>query len=141
MSMTTKPPPEGVPRIAPYLLCADVAAEIAFLEHAFGLARIEEEIFRNDEGEIVHASLNLGEATVHLGCPGPDYRNPRTSGERHAMLYVHVDDADAHHGRARAAGAEIVTPPEDAFYGDRRYAARDPEGHEWWFASRPGERS
>lgn len=45
-----------------------------------------------------------------------------------------VDDVDAHHERARSAGAEIFEEPRDQEYGDRRYGARDPEGHEWFFA-------
>jgi uncharacterized glyoxalase superfamily protein PhnB len=49
-------------------------------------------------------------------------------------LYVLVDDVDAHYERARAAGAEILEEPADQEYGDRRYAAMDPEGHHWFFA-------
>jgi uncharacterized glyoxalase superfamily protein PhnB len=45
-----------------------------------------------------------------------------------------VDDVDAHHARARAAGATIAAPPEDQPYGDRSYRAVDPEGHRWIFA-------
>ena len=49
---------------------------------------------------------------------------------------VHVnltEDLDAHCARAEAAGAEIIARPEDQFYGDRTYRARDPEGHIWTF--------
>jgi uncharacterized glyoxalase superfamily protein PhnB len=49
---------------------------------------------------------------------------------------VHVqltDDIDAHCLRARDAGARIVAEPEDQFYGDRTYRAKDPEGHMWTF--------
>ena len=45
-----------------------------------------------------------------------------------------MDDVDAHYERAKAAGAEILAEPEDQEYGDRRYTARDLEGHHWFFA-------
>jgi uncharacterized glyoxalase superfamily protein PhnB len=54
-----------------------------------------------------------------------------------ALLFVNVDDVEAHYARARAAGAEIVTELEDKPYG-RTYAAKDPEGHQWHFAMSTG---
>jgi len=48
---------------------------------------------------------------------------------------VYVEDVDAHHARAAAAGAEIAEEPHDEPYGERRYAAEDPEGHCWYFAT------
>jgi uncharacterized glyoxalase superfamily protein PhnB len=53
----------------------------------------------------------------------------------HGQVYVYVDDVDAHFARAKAAGASILEEPTDQFYGDRRYIARDLEGHEWTFAT------
>jgi uncharacterized glyoxalase superfamily protein PhnB len=50
-------------------------------------------------------------------------------------LYVVVDDPDAHHERAKAAGAEIVRELEDQDYGSRDYSARDPEGNLWSFGT------
>jgi len=71
---------------------------------------------------------------VMLGEPGPEYRSPKTAGTRHALMHVSVDDVDAHFERARDAGATIIEPPAEQPYGDRRYAAEDPEGHQWFFA-------
>ena len=75
-------------------------------------------------------------AVVLLGNPGPDYRNPKQLGSHCQFNYIYVDDLDAHHAQATAAGAKIVVELETADYGDRRYAAEDPEGHQWWFAER-----
>lgn len=50
-------------------------------------------------------------------------------------IYVVVDDVDAHHERARAAGAGSVYGPEDIGFGTRRYRALDPEGYEWSFGT------
>ena len=51
------------------------------------------------------------------------------------MTAVAVADADAHHSRSVAAGAEIVEAPVDQPYGVRDYGARDPEGQLWYFHS------
>ncbi|HEY7705923.1 MAG TPA: VOC family protein [Gaiellaceae bacterium] len=119
-------------RIAPYLLYEDGAAAIDFLTSAFGF----EQVVRMDEGDVVaHAELRLGDDPVMLGQPGGDYRNPRNADHHTALVHVYVDDVDAHYERARTAGAEIVEEPTDQEYGDRRYAAKDPEGHLWFFAA------
>ena len=47
---------------------------------------------------------------------------------------VRVDDVDAHHDRAAAAGAQIALPPTDYPYGERQYTAEDPGGHRWTFS-------
>jgi len=54
-------------------------------------------------------------------------------GPTHAVL-VHVDDADAHHERAKRAGARIVRPPADQPFGERQYTAVDIGGHRWTFS-------
>ena len=55
-------------------------------------------------------------------------------------VYVVVEDTDAHHARAKAAGAEIVRELQETDYGSREYSARDSEGHLWHFGTyRPGE--
>jgi len=121
-----------VGRIAPYLLYEDGAAAIDFLTRAFGF----EEVMRMDEGGIVnHAEVRLGDDSVMLGYPGADYKNPRNADHATALVHVYVDDVDAHFEQAKAAGAEIVMEPTDQEYGDRRYDAKDPEGHFWSFAT------
>ena len=50
-------------------------------------------------------------------------------------IYVCLQDVDAHHDRARAAGAEIASPLKDQSYGSREYAVRDPAGHLWGFGT------
>jgi PhnB protein len=120
--------------ITPYLLYEDGNAAVDFLTRAFGFA--EKVRSRSPEGRTSHAELALGEGTIYLGEPGGDYRNPRRLGAATTSIYVIVDDVDAHFEHARSAGAEIVADPADQEYGDRRYFARDPEGHEWFFAQR-----
>jgi uncharacterized glyoxalase superfamily protein PhnB len=49
--------------------------------------------------------------------------------------YVPVPDAEAHHRRAVAAGAEVVLPLADMPYGSREYTCRDLEGNLWSFGT------
>ena len=126
-------PPAGTPRVAPYLLYEDLAAAISFLVEAFGF----EERFRmtGADGRANHVELGVGDdGLVMAGSPAGDYRNPRHLGASTQLVYVYVDDIDAHYARAKAAGAEILEEPSDQFYGDRRYACVDREGHQWTFA-------
>ena len=122
--------------ITPYLLYEDCAAALDFLERAFGF----EEQLRSiaPDGETVwHAETALGDAHVYVGDPGDDYRNPARLGGVTVSLYVYIDgDVDKHFERAKAAGAEILAEPEDQSYGDRRYSAKDLEGHQWFFAQK-----
>jgi PhnB protein len=119
--------------IVPYLLYKDCDAALDWLGRAFGF----EEVLRytGAEGYVNHAEMKLGGARIFMGDPGEDYRNPKELGRETVGLYVYVDDVDAHFERAQAAGAEIREEPADQEYGERRYTARDPEGHLWFFAT------
>jgi uncharacterized glyoxalase superfamily protein PhnB len=120
------------PRIAPYLLYEDAAGAIDFLTRAFGLR--ERLRVPTEDGRVSHSELELDGSVLMLGEPGPEYQSPKKAGTRHALVHVSVDDVDAHCERARKAGATIIEEPSDQPYGDRRYAAEDPEGHQWFFA-------
>ena len=126
-------PPENTPRISPYLLYEDVGAALEWLAKAFGF--VERMRMAMPDGSIGHAEMTLDDGLVMMGCPGPEYKNPKHVGALTHNLYIYVDDVDAHFERAKAAGAEIVDEPKDQFYGDRRYGALDPEGHMWFFAT------
>ena len=127
-----KNPPDGMPRISAYLLYEDVAGALDWLARAFGFS--ERMRMKGESGQIVHAEMELADGVVMMGNPGADYQNPRQLGHVTQHLYVYVDDVDAHYEHARQAGATILAAPEDQFYGDRRYGAEDPEGHQWFFA-------
>jgi uncharacterized glyoxalase superfamily protein PhnB len=117
--------------VTPYLLYEDAGAAIEWLSRAFGF-REKERI--EQAGLVTHAEMDVGrDGSVFLGHPGEDYQSPKRVG-RTALVYVYVEDVDAHHARAKEAGAEIVEEPADQEYRERRYAAEDPEGHHWYFA-------
>jgi len=131
-------PPAGHQRIVPYLAYRDAPAAIEFLCEAFGF----EEVFRleMDEGKIGHAELTLGDAVLCLASCWDEagFASPGEMSSRHSQVQVYVEDVDAHHARAREAGATITAEPKDQFYGAKTYRAADPEGH-WWIFSQPTE--
>jgi PhnB protein len=130
MTEETLPP---YPTVTPYLLYEDVAAALDWLATAFGFK--ERLRVTAEDGTVNHAEVTVGsDGVVMLGCPGPDYRNPKRTGAQSALTHVVVDDVDAHFARARDAGADIKREPADEAYGDRRYDVADPEGHWWSFA-------
>jgi uncharacterized glyoxalase superfamily protein PhnB len=125
----------GTQKLVPYLLYKDVGKALDWLSKAFGFVEFGER-FTGKKGAVQHAAMQIspnGEI-VMMGCPGPKYKNPKKLGNTTAMLYIHVDDVDKHFKNAKKAKAKILEKPADTFYGDRRYAARDPEGHHWYFA-------
>jgi len=121
------------PTVAPYLLYEDVDAALDFLARAFGFR--EELRYTGPQGYVSHAEMRIGEdGVIYMGDPGGDYRNPAHAGVHTQMGCVTVDDVDAVFEQARAAGAEITEEPTDQEYGERRFMARDPEGHAWSIA-------
>ena len=126
--------------ITPYLYYEDVAAALEWLGRAFGFR--ETVRFTGEAGYVNHAEMDVGDGSpIYLGDPGDQYRNPKRLGTTTGSVYVYVEDVDAHHTRAVGAGAEVIEEPTDQEYGDRRYGAVDPEGHEWFFATRVRETS
>ncbi len=124
--------------VLPYLYYQDVAQAIDWLQTTFGL----HERFRISapNGYVFHAELALGASVIMLGALGSANAGPPPERVR-SGVYAFVPDVDAHHAHARAAGAEIVSEPEDQPFGDRIYLARDLEGHEWYFAQHLFDRS
>jgi len=115
--------------VFPLFSYRDPDAAIAFLERAFGFEQVA--VHRDPDGAVQHAELRFGDSIVMLG--GVREGNPAQPGA--TAVYVAVEDPDAHHARAVAAGAEIVMPLRDLDYGSRDYGARDPEGNSWAFGT------
>ncbi|HEY0838776.1 MAG TPA: VOC family protein [Vulgatibacter sp.] len=114
-----------------YLRVKDAARAIAFYVEVFGA----KEKFRLVEpgGRIGHAELELGGSTLMVSEEYPEFGivGPQTLGGTTMSVHLHVEDADAMIRRAKEAGAAIVRPPQDHFYGERSGTVRDPFGHEW----------
>ena len=143
MTIASKQPPKGWPRISASLTYRNAAQAIEFLCTAFGF-EIQLKV-DGENGRIEHCELSLGGGLIMLG-DGGERREWRKSpldvgGANTQCLCLHIDDVDAHCERARSAGATIHSEPKTTDYGegywaDRTYEAIDPEGHHWYFMQR-----
>jgi PhnB protein len=64
-----------------------------------------------------------------------DHRGPLTLGSSPVSILLYVKDVDSTVERAVAAGAKILKPVQDQFYGDRSGFIQDPFGHLWGVAT------
>jgi uncharacterized glyoxalase superfamily protein PhnB len=116
---------------------ADPEAALDWLASAFGFER--ELVVKNPDGEFVFARAGFrGAAVAVLPEQPPRMRSPLSTGgvATQSVQIRMTDDIDVHCTRARAAGAEIISEPEDYFFGDRAYLVADLEGHVWNFGQR-----
>jgi uncharacterized glyoxalase superfamily protein PhnB len=141
-------------RIVPMLAYEDAAAAIDWLCAAFGFREREGRRYTDEHGTVTHAEIELDGAIVMLSTPNEHYEGPKRHRETCEAarrwqdnpwvidgLFVAVDDVDAHHAGAVAAGANVIRPLEDGpEAGMRLYTAEDPEGHRWMFGqpAQPG---
>ena len=120
-----------VHEVYPYLRVHNSGEAITFYERAFGA----QELFRLTEpsGRIGHAEIKIGPATLMLSDEFPEsgIRGPKALGGTSFSVHLHVKDVDAAFAQAVEAGATVVRPLKDQFYGERSGTVRDPFGHEW----------
>ena len=128
-----KNPPEGMPRIIPYLFYEDVEAALVWLEKTFCFERVNE--LKGPEGTVVHAEMKFKDGVLMMGkpCDERGSRSPNQLGGVTQSLYIYVDNVDEHYRHAKQAKAVNITEPMDMFWGDRMYTAQDLEGHHWSF--------
>jgi len=129
-----KPIPDGYHSVTPYLICDGAADAIEYYKKAFGAT----ELFRMDhEGKVGHAELKIGDSPIMLADEYPQmgYRSPKALGGTPVSIMIYVPDVDTVYQRAIDAGATIVKPLQDQFYGDRSGTVTDPFGHVWTVAT------
>jgi uncharacterized glyoxalase superfamily protein PhnB len=115
----------------PYLRVRNAPAALRFYAEAFGA--VEKYRLVEPSGRVGHAEVDFGGHAVMLSEEFPELGivGPESVGGVGSDLHLHVDDADAAIARAVAAGATLVRPAVDQFYGERSGRIRDPFGHEW----------
>ena len=125
------PIPEGHPAVSPYLIVDDAPRALEFYKKAFGA----KELMRHagPDGRIGHAEIRIGDSIVMLADEHLEVnaRSPKTVGGTPVSLHLYVKDVDAVARQATAAGAKVVRPVQDQFYGDRNGMLEDPFGHQW----------
>jgi PhnB protein len=124
------------PEARPYLIVRDGAAAMAFYARAFGA----EESMRIPmaDGKLGHAEFAIAGAKLMLAdeFPSMDIVGPATLGGTSVSIHVYVQDVDAFAARAIEAGAKLLRPIIDEFFGERVARLEDPFGHRWTFATR-----
>lgn len=136
-----KPIPDGVSVVMPMLVCRDASAAIDFCKTTFGA----EELVRRPgpDGTVAHAALTIGGAMVLIEAEWPSLasRAPQPDGSSPVVIYVYVEDVDKVIERAVGAGAKVLLPVKDQFWGDRTGRIIDPSGHVWTISTRIEETS
>jgi PhnB protein len=125
--------------LIPMLVCRDGASEIDFCKTAFGAVELSRR--PGPDGTVVHATLRIGEAMVmiHGEFPNLASRAPEPDGSSSVVIYLYVEDVDSVIERAVLAGARVLIPAANQFWGDRVGRIIDPSGHVWNVASRVRE--
>jgi PhnB protein len=122
---------DSVNTLIPALAVNDGAKAIAFYQQAFGATELYR-LIDPESGKIGHAELQINGSTISLSDEYPTFnKTPLTLGGTAVKFSLMVDDVDVWIARSIAAGAIVVRPPSDEFYGHRSATIRDPFGHEW----------
>lgn len=140
MQNTTQPTPPPPPPVSPYLTVEDSDRALRFYADAFGAC----EVFRNttpDGAKIIHAAMLINGGLVMLSDDFPEMngghcRSPRAIGGTPVTIHLDLPDVDVTWQAAIAAGAKVVMPLGDMFWGDRYGIVEDPFGHRWSLATR-----
>lgn len=134
MAKSTRGVPEGYHTITPTLALDNAAQSIEFYKKAFGAKEIGRSA--GPDGKIMHAEIQIGDSRVMVNDVMMGMKGPQGFGGSPAGLWLYVDDSDAFFKRAVDAGAKIVMPLDDQFWGDRGGCVSDPDGYTWWIATR-----
>ena len=126
--------PGGYHAVTPSLTFKDSQKAIEFYKKAFGATVLD--LVPNLTGPgIMHATINIGDSILMMGDEMPQSKSAETLGGSPISLYLYVPDADAAFKQAVAAGAAVVMPVADMFWGDRAGSLKDPFGYSWMIAT------
>ncbi len=140
MSKPTQPVPAGRTGLIPHLVCDPCVEAIEFYKKAFGAEELQR-IPDPRSQKLMHAAIRIGESEVFLVDDFPEYcggksESPKALNGSPVTIHHYVEDCDAAIQRAVDAGATVLMPAQDMFWGDRYGAVVDPFGHKWSFATR-----
>ncbi|MCY9593013.1 VOC family protein [Paenibacillus chitinolyticus] len=122
-------------KATPFLWIKNTAEGIEFYKKAFDA--VEKYRLTEPGGKVAHAEITIGGAKISIAGEYPEYGilGPETIGNTTVGIQLQVDDADKLFQQAIAAGATMVNPMEDQFYGDRAGSVKDPFGHYWMIST------
>ena len=122
MPKKVRPIPKGFHAVSPSLIQADAGQTIEFCKKAFGAKLLMK--LAGPAGKIVHAEILIGDSIIMLSDAMRDAPQP-------AGLFLYVLDVDKTFAKAVKAGATVVMPVQDMFWGDRFASVKDPQGNSW----------
>ena len=135
MTAAVKPIPEGYHTVTPYLILDSASDAIDFYKKALGA----EEVLRMEDpgGKVHHAEIKIGDSRIMLADEHPEIQalSPKTVGGSPVSIHLYVEDVDTAVEHAVAAGAKLIRPVADQFYGDRLGGIEDPFGYRWFIAT------
>lgn len=126
---------QGVHSVTPHLVCTGAADAIEFYKKAFGATEMVR--LPGPDGKVMHACVHINGSSVMLMDEGPEcgMLSPKSLKGTPVTIHLIVADVDAFVERAAAAGATVVMPVADMFWGDRYGVVEDPFGHRWSIAT------
>ena len=127
------PIPDRLHTVTSRLVVRDGVAAIDFYARAFGAQELGER-FTGPDGELIHAEILIGDSVVMItedAADGPVRSPERLGGMVSCVMSLYWENVDAAWERAVGAGAEVMYPLEDQFYGERGGRLRDPFGQQW----------
>jgi PhnB protein len=127
--------------VMPMLVCRNAAAEIDFCKTTFGAVELGSR--PGPDGTVVHALLTINGEMIIIEAEWPTLasRAPQPNGSSPVVIFVYVEDVDTVIERAVVAGASILLPVKNQFWGDRTGRIMDPAGHVWTVSTRIEETS
>ncbi|MNC85805.1 hypothetical protein D3C83_14190 [compost metagenome] len=127
--------PDGMHSVTPHLICAGAANAIEFYKKAFNA--VEEARLPGPQGRIMHAQIRIEGSAVMLVDEMPEWGafGPKSLKGSPVTIHLYVENADAVFARAVGAGAKVIMPLADMFWGDRYGKLEDPFGHHWSVAT------
>lgn len=126
MAKKVRPIPKGYHAVSPSLTQDDARQTIEFCKKAFGAKVLMR--MQGPGGKIMHAEVLIGDSIVMLNDVMQEPAQP-------ANLFLYVQDVDKTVARASKAGATVLMPPQDMFWGDRFGRIQDPSGNRWGIAT------
>ncbi len=130
------PVPPGFRTVTPYLVLSAGAQALEFYKKAFNAKEQQREA--TPDGKLVHARLKIGDSIVMLSdeFPGSDMKSPASLGTSTVTMHVYTKDVDKLWLQAVSAGARVVLPLDNQYWGERYGQLADPFGHRWSISKR-----
>lgn len=127
--------PNGFHTITPRLVLKEAAAAIELYKRVFGAVEIARILVPGSD-KVFHAVISIGDSKIFLVDQAATDRPPAPAGSIGGLFYLYVDDVDAQHKKAKAAGMNEIAAPADMSWGDRMSVVSDRYGQEWSLATR-----